>query len=430
MAAFWAGILNRRERASVDGVTPADFTSPASADDAAFFARDRFLMRARALFYARLALLTLGLGILVIPAWQEAFGIDSAGPVVVYLVMVAYSAVNYVFLEHPRLGSALTFVTLTCDLVVLVYLVMGSGGLHSPLLPTQLLFTMLFVMLYPRPQAVIPPLLTFPAVAKLQQMSEGRFDSDDLFFVVWYSAINCIVIYVVVYLNWREEMKHTEILRLQRSVKEFAVIEERTRLAREIHDGLGGTLSSLILQAEYIQNLATEPVLRAEIGELKSQAEESIEELRRSLKMMRDDFDLVRAIDEVCRKFESRQRGLAVRFAREGLEKPLASEGALTLFRVLQESLANVARHAQATEVAVTVRFDDQGCHLVVKDNGKGFDASLPPPTGHYGLMNMDERARRSGGHARVESRPGEGTSVILYVPLLSPSRPSAANAA
>jgi two-component system sensor histidine kinase DegS len=397
------------------------------------FSRDRFLMRARALFYARLALLALGLGILVVPAWKAAFGIETAGPVVVYLVMVAYSAVNYVFLERPKVGSALTFVTLSLDLFVLVFLVVSSGGLQSPLLPTQLLFTMLFVMLYPRPFAVIPPLLTFPVVAKIQEIANGgHFDSNDLFFLIWYSAINCIVIYVVVYLNWREELKHREILRLQGSLKELAVVEERTRLAREIHDGLGGTLSSLILQAEYIQNLARDEQMKSEIGELKAQAEESIEELRRSLKMMRDDFELVRAVEEVCGKFEGRTRGLQVRFVRDGRERPVSSEAALTLFRVLQESLANVARHAKATKATVTLHFRDDGCELEVADDGQGFDATRPPPPGHYGLLNMNERAQRSGGRARVESVPGQGTRVSLTVPLAGstiPPRPHVAAA-
>ncbi len=393
-------------------------------DDAAY-AHDRFLMRARALFYARLALLTLGLGILVIPAWKEAFGIEGPVPAVVYLVMVAYSAASYALLERPYFGSGLTFLTLCLDLIVLVYLVVSTGALQSPLLPTQLLFTMLFVMLFPKPLAVIPPLLTFPVVAKIQELlNHGHFDSHDLLFLVWYSAINCVVIYVVVYLNWREETKHREILRLQRSLQELAVVEERTRLAREIHDGLGGTLSSLILQAEYLQNLAHDEKLKSEISELKGQAEESIDELRRSLKMMRDDFDLVRAVGEVCAKFEGRSRGLKVRFSQEGRERPVGSEAALTLFRVLQESLTNVARHARAANVEVTLRFSDLGCDLSVADDGQGFDAHQPPPPGHYGLLNMSERAQHSGGRAQVESAPGKGTRVELHVPLAGSAPP------
>lgn len=387
-------------------------------------------MRARALFYARLALLAVGLGILVVPAWKEIFGIDSPRPVAVYLVLLAYSAANYVFLDRPRTGALLTFVTLCFDLAVLVYLVVVSGGLQSPLLPTQLLFTMLFVTLFPRPYAVVPPLLTYPIVAAIQEtLNGGWFTSGDLFLLIWYSVINCVVVYVVVYLNWREELKHREIVRLQASLKDMAVADERSRLSREIHDGLGGTLSTLILQAEYLQNLAPDEHLRSEIGELKAQAEESIEELRRSLTMMRDDFDLVRGVEDACQKFAVRARGLEVRFRREGADRHVSSESALTLFRVLQESLANVLRHANATGADVTLAFHDGHCELVVQDDGSGFDASRPPPPGHFGLLNMRERAQRIGGTASIESHPGEGARIRLVVPY-EPVVPDTATAA
>lgn len=387
-------------------------------------------MRARALFYARLALLFIGLGILVVPAWKDFFEIETLRGLVVYMVMVAYSAVNYVVLDTPKLGARLTFVSLCMDLIVLVYLVVVSGGLQSPLLPTQLLFTTLFVMLFPRPLAVIPPLLTFPVVAKIQEiLSEGWFTSQDLFLLIWYSAINCVIVYVMVYLNTREETKHREILRLQRSLKDYAVTQERTRLAREIHDGLGGTLSSLIIQAEYLQSLASDDSLRSEIGELKSSAEESIEELRRSLTMMRDDFDLVRGVEDACRKFEARTPGLAIGFHREGNELPVSPEAALTVFRVLQESLANVAKHARASRVEVTLRFDGDACSLLVADDGQGFDTGKSSPVGHYGLLNIRERAQRIGGTASVASSPGQGTRVSLSVPLTGSAEDTAAAA-
>lgn len=255
------------------------------------FARERFLMRARALFFARVALLTMGLGILLVPPWKALFQVDSILPIALYMGMVAYSAANYVLLDRVKVGKVVTFVTLCQDLTALVYLIAVSGGMHSPLLPTQLLFTMMFVMLFPRPWAVVPPLLTFPIVAYIQQEREvGSFGAGDLFLLLWYCVINCIVLSLVLYLHTREEMKHREILRLQASLGEMAVIDERTRLAREIHDGLGGTLSSLILQVEYIQGMSMDEPLRRELGELKTQAEESIDELRRALTLMRDDF--------------------------------------------------------------------------------------------------------------------------------------------
>src|SRR5919204_4579441 len=89
------------------------FAGPAErSEKSRIFHEDRFLTRAKALFYARLAFLVLGLGVIGVPAWSEAFGVGGPGAFAIYLVMVAYSAANYVFLPRKRIGRVLTFVTL------------------------------------------------------------------------------------------------------------------------------------------------------------------------------------------------------------------------------------------------------------------------------------------------------------------------------
>src|SRR5207302_9178296 len=138
------------------------------------FREARCRTRARALFSARLAFLVRGLGVIGVPSWSAAFGVGGPKAFAVYLVMVAYSAANYVFLPRKTVGKALTFATLCADLCVLVWLVSVTGGLRSPLLAAQLLFTILFVVLFPTPFSVVPPLLTFPVVAKLDQVLGGH----------------------------------------------------------------------------------------------------------------------------------------------------------------------------------------------------------------------------------------------------------------
>src|SRR5437764_4758109 len=340
------------------------------------FHEDRFLTRARALFYARLAFLVLGLGVIGVPSWSAAFGIRSSKAFAVYLVMVAYSAANYVFLARKKAGKALTFATLCADLCVLVWLVSATGGLRSPLLAAQLLFTTLFVVLFPTPLAVVPPLLTFPVVAKVDQLLGGHaMVQIDIFILLWYSAINCILVYVMVYLNERDRMKHRELNKLSHAVREMAIVEERNRLAREIHDGLGGVLSSVVIQSEYLLNMidgsevrsrlqgtnearaAILPTIRKEISDLHGAAEDSMDELRRSLRMMKEDFDLVATLGDFCKLASGRHR-LEVRFSRVGRERSVGPESALALFRVLQESIANVAKHCgKGTAADVTLTF-------------------------------------------------------------------------
>src|SRR2546425_6806622 len=307
------------------------------------FREDRFLTRARALFYARLAFLVLGLGVIGVPSWSAAFGVGGPKALAVYLVMVAYSAANYVFLPRKTVGKALTFATLCADLCVLVWLVSMTGGLRSPLLAAQLLFTTLFVLLFPSPFAVVPPILTFPAVAKLDQLLGGRAVVQfDIFILLWYSAINCILVYLMVYLNERDRARYRDLQRLHRTVREMAVVEERNRLAREIHDGLGGVLSSVVIQSEYLLNMidgsevraklggssesraAILPIIRKELSDLHGAAEDSMDELRRSLRMMQENFDLVSALQDYCKLAAARHRleGRSPRTGREGRGGP------------------------------------------------------------------------------------------------------------
>src|SRR5437870_8917566 len=115
------------ETGALVGGTPARgglFAGPSERTERSrLFREDRFLTRARALFYARLAFLVLGLGVIGVPSWSAAFGVGGPKAFAVYLVMVAYSAANYVFLARKTVGKALTFATLCADLCVLVWLV-------------------------------------------------------------------------------------------------------------------------------------------------------------------------------------------------------------------------------------------------------------------------------------------------------------------
>jgi two-component system, NarL family, sensor histidine kinase DegS len=264
----------------------------------------------------------------------------------------------------------------------------------------------------------------------------------DGFVLFWSVALACAAVYVTVRLHGRERSRRSDLERLQRSVREMAAVEERNRLAREIHDGLGGVLSSVVIQSEYLLNMidgsevrakltgsnearaAIVPILRKEIADLHGAAEESMDELRRSLRMMQEDFDLVSALQEACKVAAARQR-LDVRFRCTGRGLAVGPETALALFRVLQESLTNVAKHCgRGTRVDVGLAFGDGTATLSIEDDGPGFvvaDAEAAS-SGHYGLANMRERAAKVRGAVQIASAPGQGTRVQLHVHALGES--------
>jgi len=397
-------------------------TDSVSAEQAtASWEQDRFVARARALFYARLMFLTLGLALLAVPKWSFYFGLQSPFAFAGYFAMLLYSVTNFMVIDSPKVGRWVTYVTLCLDLAIMVVLLAKpqvGGGLQSPLLATQLVFTTLFAILYPKPLAILPAMLALVITTRLDLLLDRDVTAIEVLTLLWYCALNFIIIYVLVYLNEREAAAHREVVQLQGDLKELAVVEERDRLAREIHDGLGASLSSMIIQAEYILGMSQEGSLRSEIQELKATAEESIEELRRNLQMMREDFELTQGLDDYVKTFGQRtQRD--IRFERTGLPRKLNPDAQLALFRILQECLSNAVKHAEPKQVRVKLDYAQDRIHLVIHDDGKGFDPRKTP-RGHYGLLNMRERAMKLGGELLVDSAPGAGTRVSFSVP--SPS--------
>ncbi|MBI5498568.1 MAG: sensor histidine kinase, partial [Deltaproteobacteria bacterium] len=374
---------------------------------------ERFVVRAQALFFARVAFLVLGFGVLLVAEWRVAVGATGLGTAAWAVVALGYSVTNYLLVRNQKYGQTFTFATLCLDLVLLVYLISHSGGVRSPVMAAQLVFTIFFALLFPSTTALIPPLLALPVAARVDLM----FKADgwtDFFYLFWYAALDAVLVYVMVYLTGREEQQTTEIARLEQELKALAVVEERNRLAREIHDGLGAALSGLIIQAEYAGSISREPAVKAELKELKGAAEEAIDELRRALVMMRNDFQLVPALENVCSTFKARHK-LPCDLSLRGNPPRLSNEAQLTIFRILQESLTNISKHANARKVTVSVNFTVDGLTMTVADDGKGFDIRNTPQH-HYGLVNMRERARKVGGDVLVESERGQGTTVTLML--------------
>lgn len=379
--------------------------------------RERFLTRATAVFYARIAMLCLGVAILTVPSWKATFHLEPGWrPWAVFVSAVLWAFACQALAAHPAHGRRVMFVTLVLDLIVLFLLISRSGGLSSPAMGVQLLFVLFFALLFPNPIAIFPPLFVLPAVILFGLLEPGGAPiAEEIMRLAWMLALNGVAVYVIVYLTSREEKQTREILELEQSLRKLSVVEERNRIARDIHDGLGASLSGVIIQAEYLLTLTKkEPELWKEVRELKTGAEEAIDEVRRALSMWRDDFVLVPQLENMCTVFTSRHK-IPVELKIVGQQKELAELQELGLFRILQECLTNIAKHAGAKKVDVNVAFGEDLITLEIVDDGAGFDPSKTPKN-HYGLINMKERARKANGEVAIESAPGKGTRVKLLV--------------
>ncbi|MEE9198795.1 MAG: PAS domain S-box protein [Dehalococcoidia bacterium] len=213
----------------------------------------------------------------------------------------------------------------------------------------------------------------------------------------------------------------TERKEAESSLRELAVLEERNRLAREIHDSLAQGLTGLIWQLNVMERgLESEgaSALQA-LARVRGLAKECLHEARRSVWDLRSGplqgLSLAQALDQEMTKTAG-DAGLQSSFDVSGQERVLPTGVEAAVLRICQEALANVVKHAKATQVNVTLAYDDPNVRLTVQDNGIGFDPEVPRTPGRdaggFGLISMRERARILGGEVTVESRPGQGTVV------------------
>ncbi|MBN2684211.1 MAG: PAS domain S-box protein [Pontiellaceae bacterium] len=202
--------------------------------------------------------------------------------------------------------------------------------------------------------------------------------------------------------------------------------EERSRISRELHDEATQTLISIIVHLEALSKKAEiKPAeLRKNITLTQEQVEKSIDIVYRFVRELRppvlDDLGLIPALKEATKRFMKDTGIRVVLKAYPGVEK-LDSEKRTTLYRVAQEALANVARHAHASRVAVTIKELPSSVHLQVKDNGCSFDLETIMQSKEkmpLGLLGMRERMEMVGGTLSINSSPDSGTIVHALVPL------------
>lgn len=215
----------------------------------------------------------------------------------------------------------------------------------------------------------------------------------------------------------RARLRRKRKLDSQRKAFE-AVLAERGRFAREIHDSLAQGLTSISLQLECIRNRLTDSPARAaeHVETARGLVRDSMREARRTIWNLRPlalgEADLASALQKYARDL-TRHSGISCQQQIEGTPRPLPQEHENALLRIGQESLTNAARHAAPRRVEVRLRFGDGWVTLVVKDDGRGFDVAGRVGKG-YGLTGMRERVEALGGSLSIDSHSGEGTEVSV----------------
>jgi len=196
---------------------------------------------------------------------------------------------------------------------------------------------------------------------------------------------------------------------------------ERRRLARDLHDGIGQTLTALKQQLDVVEQSASAlpETARARLRDAAELAAQALHETRELSRLLRpqilDDLGLEPALRWLTRTFSERT-GLALEVDLVGIDGRLASDLETLAYRVVQEGLNNVAKHAGAGRAQVLARLEGGQLELVVADDGKGFDPKAPEGDGS-GLRGMRDRVELFGGRIDIGSRTGKGTRIVARVP-------------
>ncbi|MCM3635228.1 sensor histidine kinase [Paenibacillus camelliae] len=203
--------------------------------------------------------------------------------------------------------------------------------------------------------------------------------------------------------------------------------EERKRIAREIHDGPAQTLANLVLRTEIAERMAAKQdydLIQMELGDLKGQVRSGLEEIRKVIFNLRpmalDDLGLIPTLRKLAQDFEDKTK-IHTLFEVTGKEIRLSSSMEAAIYRLLQEALSNVHKHAEASRVSIVLSYMNDKLQISVNDNGKGFKRKPDnDDQAHYGIIGMYERVDLLEGTIDIQSEPYKGTGIKIQIPLKS----------
>ena len=216
------------------------------------------------------------------------------------------------------------------------------------------------------------------------------------------------------------EARTRELSALSTHLQELSE-KEKSELARNLHDELGGLLTAAKMDLSWLQSRVPDAALQERLGQLGSVLDEAMDLKRRVVEDLRpsllDHFGLPTAlrayVDSACAK-----AGLRVELALPEDGVPMPKQTAIALFRIVQEGVTNIIRHAGASGVTLRFALERDMCRIALSDDGCGFDAADPRFRWSHGITGMRQRVRALGGHFDLESSPGAGTTLRVSIPI------------
>ncbi len=334
----------------------------------------------------------------------------------VYTILKVFSPLQW------RERSPMTYLILIGDFLLSILLVIYTNGLNSSFLLYSLTPIMTAALLFEEKIALalaatasIALSISHIALSQFTDMFASIMQGHNLTLLIVYTLF-CFVVATVPYrIN----------LNIRRRIEREAIIEERRRIAREIHDGVAQSLSYLNMKTKTVSDLlSSQNTMQAltEINEIREVVQDTYEDIRESIDQLSTEIrtiPIMTALGNYVREF-GQNNGIKVRFTAPKPFPRLSPVAELQLLRIAQEALTNVRRHALASEIEVKLETNPQSVEMSIKDNGRGFnllDLEKSPP-GYHGLTIIKERAEGLGGTVDISTAPGQGTEIKVSLPV------------
>ncbi len=338
------------------------------------------------------------------------------GTLGVYTILRVFSPLRW------RERGVMTYLILVGDFLLCILLVIYTNGLNSPFLLYSLTPIMTAALLFEErvslslaATASLSLSITHLALSQVTERFTWIMQGHNLTLLIVYTLF-CFVTATVPYrIN----------LNIRRRIEREAIIEERRRIAREIHDGVAQSLSYLNLKTKLVSDfVSSENTVQAltELGDIRKVVQDTYEDIRESIDQLSTEIrtlPIVPALANYVREFGD-NNAIKVKFDVPRAFPQLSPVAELQLLRIVQEALTNVRRHALATVIQVKLENTGEAVEMIVKDNGQGFtlsDLEKSPP-GYHGLNIIRERAEGLGGSLNISTTPGEGTEVRVSLPI------------
>ncbi len=328
------------------------------------------------------------------------------------VAVVAWLSQNY--LPFLALGLIPVVARYWLPLWVVLLVVAGLGGLSvwwAQREPLQITFE---ILLSQGPQGNTA-WSALPTPAEYPNLSLAFF----IFIAFLYSGYALFTLELLVReTRAREELERTR-RELEQTSRQAGVLEERQRLAREIHDTLAQGFASIVVQLEAAEMAAqNETSAGRYLEQARTAARDGLSEARRMVWAMRPEIlentSLPEALGRLLQRWQE-ESGIKAQFTLTGEPRPLHPELEVGLLRIAQEALANIRKHSRARQATLTLSYLDDMVLMDVQDDGVGLQ---PPSSGSFGLRSMRERVEALGGHMTVESEAGQGTTLAFSLPL------------